>query len=475
MANTVNTPVQRIATGLVDWALNRRSGRASGYGDYGNQGGMINTTSGAGMRGKDKGASNEWLANSQKFFYSYLLAESVYTQSWAAKKFIDIPIDDMFIAWREFLGDDADTMSGQEAEFGIKKNLAKAMKAGRLHGTGFMVMVTAEDRLAEPLNVARIRPGDLKNIIVIDRHDVVVKKRYTDPMDKKFGKPELYHITVRGVSWDCHESRMLRFDGQEPLSVRGWSSGYSWDWGISELAPVLKSIEQDESIASALSHLVHEMSIPILKLDRFSEMVAQMNDANVTDSSRANVQEMAEVMNEMKSIYHVMVMGKDDSMERLSVTFAGVKDLMEHTAMRLAAAAGIPQTRFFGRSPQGMNATGDNDALDYSVLVGSMQVSKMTDPLVTLDQVLARTGGLMTPAPYRWQPLIHISDKDRAEVLEKITNAIANNVANNVIDEREGRRVLAIYMPQEAEFNADAPYEPALSIDPSEVVTQPAA
>ncbi|MCK4814686.1 hypothetical protein KA005_02860, partial [bacterium] len=28
--------------------------------------------------------------------------ETLYIQSWAAKKFIDIPVDDMFIRWREF-------------------------------------------------------------------------------------------------------------------------------------------------------------------------------------------------------------------------------------------------------------------------------------------------------------------------------------------------------------------------------------
>ena len=41
--------------------------------------------------------------------YSREPLEVIYRQSWAAKKLITIPVEDMLISWREFSGEEGDT------------------------------------------------------------------------------------------------------------------------------------------------------------------------------------------------------------------------------------------------------------------------------------------------------------------------------------------------------------------------------
>ena len=62
--------------------------------------------------------------------------ETVYVESWAARKYIDIPVDDMMIRWREWeAGDSANedaagAMGEAEKDLELATHLADAMKAG---------------------------------------------------------------------------------------------------------------------------------------------------------------------------------------------------------------------------------------------------------------------------------------------------------------------------------------------------------
>ena len=67
------------------------------------QGGVYNSTTGLGTP-LDK--SEATFFNPTRFYWRTPL-EILYVQSSVAKKFINIPVDDMFIRWRSWVGDDA--------------------------------------------------------------------------------------------------------------------------------------------------------------------------------------------------------------------------------------------------------------------------------------------------------------------------------------------------------------------------------
>ena len=111
-----------------------------------------------------------------------------------------------------------------------------------------------------------------------------------------------------------------------------------------------------------------------------------------------------------------MVEKGEEEFERVSVQFGGLADLMDRFARRVAAAARIPATRFWGQSPIGMNATGDSDMRNYVMMFEAERQDVLPAALDVLDEVLARDAGLSEPLEYTWPSLLEMSDKEKADV-----------------------------------------------------------
>ena len=423
------------------------------------RGGLYNAVSGAGGPA-DKAAHGYFLPT---IFSSRTPLETIYVESWAAAKFINIPVDDSLIRWRRFDADDDDTverMQDAERRHDVRGRLARAMKMGRLYGTGLLVMVTREAPLEEPLVVERVREGDLVQLLPVDRFDATVERYDTEFLSPTFGQPLLYRIQPRILTAGAdpvlvHASRVLRFDGCRPLSVGGWDANYDSKWGVSELVPVLTSIIQDASLASGIAHLAQEASMLVVKMQGFRDAITGQG-GGPEDPTPAQI---GEAMNLNKSLWRTIFTDKDSEIDRINVTWAGLPDLLDRFHKRLSAAADIPGTRFMGQSPLGMNATGDSDLRNYALRVAAMQERLLTDPLSRLDKVLARDAGLTDPPKYTWRSLMDMSEQDQAMVAKTRAEAVNIALQAGLIDEDEGRAAID-GDPVFGELPGDAPEAP---------------
>lgn len=62
----------------------------------------------------------------------------------------------------------------------------------------------------------------------------------------------------------------------------------------------------------------------------------------------------------------MQIIDKDDDFSTHQYTFSGLSDVYQQFIMPdISGAAGIPVTRLFGRSPAGLNATGESDLQNY--------------------------------------------------------------------------------------------------------------
>ena len=144
---------------------------------------------------------------------------------------------------------------------------------------------------------------------------------------------------------------------------------------------------------------------------------------------------------------------KTEDFERVAVTFTGLPDLLDRMHKRLAAVAGIPATRFLGTSPVGLNATGESDMANYAQHVAAMQNRHLTDPLRTLDMILARHVGLQEPPDYMWPSLFDANPTEEATTAKTHAEALQISIQSGMIDEDEGREslngmpVLGIWRP----------------------------
>ena len=378
-------------------------------------------------------------------FLHQLQLEIIYRVSWAAGKMIDIPVDDMFVPGRHWTGDDESAIEAmEEAERQLEghQRLSEAMKAGRLYGSGLLVIISQDQPTEMELKPEEIREGSIANLLVVERWAVSIEHWHIDPRMPNYGKPYMYRVSPRltqgsGDQLLVHHSRVLRFDGIRPPLTEGWNY-WDRDWGASELTRAINEIGRDEHMAISLNQLLHEASIQVVKLQGFKEAVRGNPDPD--DPSPG---EMAGAVNAMKSMFRTAFLDIEDETERLQASFGGIADIFNGMAQRLAAIADIPMTRFFGMSPAGLNATGQSDMENYAIRVASLQKRLLSDPLRILDMVLARHVGLNEPPEYEWLPLLSMSPKVQAETTKLNMESITQAVTAGVIDEDEARERLS--------------------------------
>jgi len=73
------------------------------------------------------------------------------------------------------------------------------------------------------------------------------------------------------------------------------------------------------------------------------------------------MQARLQLINTGKSNYRAVVLGENESFERVAAQLAEAANVVQAAMLRVSGASGIPATILWGQSPAGMNATGQSD------------------------------------------------------------------------------------------------------------------
>ena len=440
-----HTRAQALTQTRNNQTLARRP--TGGYGSL-TSGGIVNQNTGAGTT-LDHSQAN-FFAPTRIYYQTPL--EILLVESWVARHAVSMPVDDQFITWREFVSEADSTneaMVEAEERHNVTTQLAKAMRGARQYGTSLLVMMTEETGrdLTQPLVPEQILPGDLSALRVFNRFEATARNRSWDLMDPNFGRPEFYDLfprrggRIEGQTAAVHHTRVLRFDGLTANTDSGYSA-YDWDWGMPALVPVMTALLQDQVFVSAIAHLGQEASIPILKIAGLGEARAGL--ASTDDPDAPDVEAIGSQLNRLKSVFRLLMMDKDnEDFERVAVAFSGIANVMDKFVGRVAAAAQIPETRMMGRSPAGLNATGESDMENYVAMLESERERMLTPMMVPLDVVLARDAGLGEPPEFEWGTLLERTPSDEAEAAKMKAEAVQVGITSGAIDADEAREALS--------------------------------
>lgn len=371
--------------------------------------------------------------------------DQLYYQSWAARKLIDLPIDDMMRRWREWDVDDlrmSEALVEIEERFEIREYLVKTAKSARLYGSALLIFVDGEEDMALPLDVSTWRPGRLLGLRSVGSYEYTIPEIDQNFLSPTYGEPKHYIVhTDYGSPMVIHPSRVLRFWGMKSLSHR-MSWNFDMRYGVSILQPVLAALFEDETIAASVAHLVQETSIPIVQVPGLREALSA---AGPVDFDTVDASQYMSALNANKGIYRTLLLDQDEEFKRVDVSWGGIPELMDRMASRLAAAADIPSTRFEGRSPVGMNATGDSD-MDNYVLMLEAERHRQWGPgkLRRIDEILTMEVGLsLADRPsYRWPSLRLVNPREETELAVHHVNAVVKALDYNLLDEEEARVLL---------------------------------
>lgn len=313
-------------------------------------------------------------------------------------------------------------MQDRLTQLGALTKLRDSWIWARLYGGGSGVFVGADDGRApdQPLNEAGIRTIAFLN--VVKRPQLTVKQRYEDLSSPHFGEPEIYTATPTTSSAatltsfqrggiDIHASRMILFDGGMTAQMTQQSPS---GWDDSVLQNGYAALQQTATAWQSVAHLMTDASQGVLKVANLVDLIASGGQ----EALRTRVQMMDLARSVCRAI---LVDAERESFERVSTSFAGLPEVMDRLMMRVASAAEMPVTLLFGRSPAGLNATGESDIRGWYDVVADAQTDVLKPRLERLLRLMfaAKDSPTRGRVPDRWcvefNPLWQPTDKEVAD------------------------------------------------------------
>lgn len=172
-----------------------------------------------------------------------------------------------------------------------------------------------------------------------------------------------------------------------------------------------------------------------------------------TEFGEKQVEKRLQLIDMARGMMNTIALDKEDEYDLKNVTLAGIKDVLDEFEIALCAAADIPATVLFGRSPQGQNSTGESDLENYYNMIERIQQRKIKPQIYRLLHLMdcCSEYALNLPQDFTvdfaklWNP----SAKEQAETKQieadaraKEAAAAAQYVSLGALDPQEVRQKL---------------------------------
>ncbi|MFC0305182.1 phage portal protein [Rhizorhabdus histidinilytica] len=418
--------------------------------------------------------------------FTHQLALVAYMSSGMLRKVIAIPADDRVREWRDWQAskDDIALIEAEEARLGLQAKVKQA-EVLRGIGGGALILITAGDH-AQPLKPEQIAQGGLVAVNVVSRWQISGRNWIRDLASPDYGAPTMWEVSSNGKQTPIHPSRVVCFRG-EPIPAGGTVSDEDAFWGDSRLLRVYTEVQRADETQGWFAALVRKaklLRIGIPDLDSMDE-----------DRIAKRVGLIAEGEGILNATVFRSAGANGDAGETVTdyqVTWTGIPAVMDAFDQRVAAVADIPFTRLMGRSPAGMNSTGQHDTDNWNRAVASGQNLETKPCLNQIDPILLRSAGVAQPDEVTWKfaPLWTPTEKEEADTFKTTMDAVTalmntgaipeeafNKGVQNLLTEREyipGLDQALEEVPEAERYGGMAePTAADLGGDPSAIAGQP--
>ena len=317
----------------------------------------------------------------------------------AVKKGFDLGIKDHDVL--SFLADKLDELEWEQ-------KASQALKWTRLYGGALMVMVINDGR-----NIWD--PVDWQNVRGIEELRVYERPLVTpDYHSVKYGEPQFYTVSSITGTFKVHRSRTLPFRNGV-LPENSLNTQYRF-WGIPEYYRIKRNLQE--------TYTAHGNGVKLL--DRCVQAIYKMKNLSgllLTDDGENQVLKRLNAIDMARGIINTMIIDADgEDYDYKQMSLSGVREIIDSTCTMLSAVTDIPQTILFGRSPAGMNSTGEGDMENfYSMVEGIQKLNLKANGRKLLDLIFHEgvvTGQLQQKPKYKteFEKLWSLSEKEQAEL-----------------------------------------------------------
>lgn len=365
------------------------------------------------------------------------------------RRIVSMPADDAVKNFIKIDGDNDDCILQYLESIFIQDKLVEALYWDRLFGMS-CALILADDgqELDQPLNVNNLRR--VSGIEVFDKRDIFEDTTSyitnTDVFDINFGKPERYQITpANGIPFWVHRSRLLIFDGETlPKIERVANNGA----GLSCLDGVPAALNRIKTAFDKTVDIMDRVSTALLKLDG-------LNNVLQTDGGTEMVVKRLNLIDIARRTLGSVALDKDDEYNVFTTPLSGLTDIIQEFEQYLCAVTSIPYTVLYGRSPAGMNSTGQSDMQIYYDMVRRIQRRKLRPALEYLIKLvqLSKEGPTHGKELEKWsirfnelEPLNGVEqanvDKVQADTRAAVVKLVFDLIDNQLLDSSKARQYL---------------------------------
>lgn len=338
--------------------------------------------------------------NSTAYFYepdarvADMELTSQYESNGLFAKIIDAPAEETMRTGYDFTFDDVELkkrIKKRLNELDFDNKAIQAIKWARLYGGALMVLMIDD---GQPLDA----PVDWKNVRGIDEilvyERAIVQPDYTSLYERygeyftkhtrsKFGEPRYYYVSSINGFFTVHESRCIAFkNGAMPQNVM--AAEYRF-WGIPEYLRWKRELKDTITTHGNATKLLERSVQAVYKMKDLAQLLAT-EEGEEAALTRLRLIDMARGF-----LNTVAIDGEGEDYSFQTFTLSGVKEVVDTTCQMLSAVTEIPQAILFGRSPAGMNATGDADLETYYNFIGRIRTKMIKGALEKVVDILMLT------------------------------------------------------------------------------------
>lgn len=340
---------------------------------------------------------------------NYALLNSLYRDNWVVQNVVGIIPDDMTKKWFAPAGavgpEHLKELDRVQRVTALRERVNEGLRWGRLYGgaAGLIMIRGQEGMLVQPLELESIYPGTFQGLYILDRWQGVVPG-----MELVFegGEPvpAYYSITdARGNTVaKVHHSRLVRFTGRDLPFLERVAELY---WGESEVEALYNDVVKHDNVAANMAALTFRANVDTMEVQNLDQLFSV-----TSGEQQRRFWNVMQAQSVMKSNFGMQLVNRGDQIKNTQYTFTGLQEVYDSMCLDLSGASRIPVTKLFGRSPAGMNATGESDLRNYYDYVDTLREAKLRPILEKLLPVLAMSAwgavpdGLDITFPPLWTP-----------------------------------------------------------------------
>ena len=384
----------------------------------------------------------------QRLTRDYTTLNALYRESWIVRRIVDVIPADMLKNWITITSSlEPDLLKKIKVELRkmqLLEKIKQGLQWGRLYGGAVGVLLIkgqgSEEKLMEPLELSSMVPGDFKGMMILDRWNGVSPSGELEGSidDAEFGLPLYYLVTdpVSGSMIKIHHTRVVRFTGNR---LPYWEAQAEMWWGASVIESVFDELKKRDNVSWNIAQLTFMANIRVLKMQDMGQLLAATDPVSQQELYRT-----LESQNILLNNMGMQVMDAKDGLETHQYTFGGLAECYQQFIMDIAGAAEIPVTKLFGRSPSGLNATGESDLQNYYDMIGEKQETLLRPVLNKILPVLLMSvfGAVPDDLDFEFDPVSEPSDSERSELAKAGTENVVSAVNAGLVSKRTALKEL---------------------------------